>query len=85
MSREPLPPNAIIREALALADSAARSDIEVFCETFDIDGNNWYRLKSKCSVDAATNFRNAAYLKARKKINFHATRTEFVNFTNIPE
>lgn len=82
---------AVLREALALADDQARSDVECFSRRIEMaDGSMYYdprfgntEFPQADQDDAAFAKRAATYLRARNKINIHPTDANLVNFDGI--
>ena len=67
--------------ALELADQAAISDIEVFCQRKrDEDGRYWYMPWTAPMGDHVTVRKAIAYLTARDRIERHADGSGMVRF-----
>lgn len=87
-----LVPDAIdmISDAIEIADSSARSDVECHCPwTYlkepDDTSSRWYDTDRIDPEDAEHIEQALRYLGARGRLNVHPTRPELVNFVGVPE
>ena len=69
-----------------LADSAARSDIECYCERYLIDDAWWHDTESPLAQFAQEELREAiAYLKTRGLVERHSENPGWVRFLPAAE
>lgn len=74
------PKISMLADALEIADSSARSDIECFCLRVDEDDTHWYSLRSATDDDRQWTEIGARYLDARGLLVKHPTREGLVRF-----